>query len=299
MGWVARWRRWGMGTCDRLSYENGDRWMRSGLQEKVRTLLARFGLEVRRLPKRMLEAPDCRLHPSFEHVLAYHLQSKADPSDVFFVQIGAFDGISGDPLHAHVTRYGWRGILVEPQPRYFEALQHTYAGYEELELVQAAIAEASGEAELYTLENPDAPDLPDWAPQIASFDLDSILRHRRAIPHLERRLRRETVRCITMDEVLEKARSRCDELDLVQIDVEGYDHRLIELMDLERFSPVMVRFEHKLLSPSKQDAAVRRLADHGYQILREAGDTLAYRPLEPGSDLETSPRRVVPGSRDT
>jgi hypothetical protein len=34
-----------------------------------------------------------------------------------FIQVGAFDGITTDPLHKYITRYGWRGILMEPQPR--------------------------------------------------------------------------------------------------------------------------------------------------------------------------------------
>src|SRR5215467_4813948 len=33
---------------------------------------------------------------------------------VFFVNIGANDGLAGDPLREFITTRGWRGILVEP-----------------------------------------------------------------------------------------------------------------------------------------------------------------------------------------
>lgn len=271
--------------------------MRSALKQKLHSLLARFGLHLERWPRRLLDTPDCRLHVGLDHVLAHHLLSKGDPADVFFVQIGAFDGVSGDPLHEYVKRFGWQGILVEPQRRYFAALERTYAGCKGLHLLQAAVAEVAGTAELYTLAEPDAPDLPAWAPQIASFDLQAILRHRRAIPDLEQRLRREIVRTVTMEDVLAMAESRGRSIDLIQIDVEGHDEQLVRQIDLERFSPAIVRWEHKHLSRTDRNAAIRRLADHGYRILQEATDTLAYRPVSTG--FAATDESAAAGSRET
>jgi|SRR5438034_11665604 len=37
--------------------------------------------------------------------------------ELTFIQIGTFDGITKDPLYKYIERYGWRGIMVEPQPR--------------------------------------------------------------------------------------------------------------------------------------------------------------------------------------
>ena len=39
-----------------------------------------------------------------------------------FIQVGANDGVYGDPLRSYVRRFGWKGILVEPQQDVFERL---------------------------------------------------------------------------------------------------------------------------------------------------------------------------------
>jgi hypothetical protein len=44
-----------------------------------------------------------------------------------FLQIGAYDGLAGDPLRPIVAEdERWYGILVEPQPQAFERLQRNY-----------------------------------------------------------------------------------------------------------------------------------------------------------------------------
>ena len=37
--------------------------------------------------------------------------------ELTFIQVGGFDGITTDPLYKYITRYGWRGVLLEPQSR--------------------------------------------------------------------------------------------------------------------------------------------------------------------------------------
>jgi hypothetical protein len=40
----------------------------------------------------------------------------AQRPDFFFVQIGANNGLTDDPLRQFVTKYHWHEVLVEPQP---------------------------------------------------------------------------------------------------------------------------------------------------------------------------------------
>lgn len=248
--------------------------MRRLLLSKLRAFLARYGLKIEWVPPTLLRDPSSVLALGFDEVLAHYLLERGDPSGVYFIQIGAFDGQSGDPLHRYVCRFGWRGILVEPQERYFRWLQRTYEGFDGLRLVRAAVAEEPGEKVLYTIGDLDAPDLPEWAPQVASFQLEAVLRHRPAIRDLEARLVREVVPCVPLAQIFEQAES---EIELVQIDTEGYDYQVLRQIDFGRFSPAIVRYEHKHLSLADQDAAVALLVRHGYRIAREANDTTAYR----------------------
>src|SRR5215471_2294818 len=53
-----------------------------------------------------------------------------NPSDFFFVQIGAHNGVTNDSLYSCGRRLGLRGLLIEPQPGPFQALLRNYAGCE-------------------------------------------------------------------------------------------------------------------------------------------------------------------------
>jgi hypothetical protein len=57
---------------------------------------------------------------SFEHLLNHLILHHAKA--LYFVQIGAFDGISGDPLYPFVKQGFLKGCLVEPQAYAFERL---------------------------------------------------------------------------------------------------------------------------------------------------------------------------------
>ncbi|MDP2593822.1 MAG: hypothetical protein Q8P36_00575 [bacterium] len=59
--------------------------------------------------------------------------------DFFFVQIGAHDGVHGDPIHEYVVKYNLAGVVVEPQPDVFKKLLETYRGTA-VSCVNAAIA---------------------------------------------------------------------------------------------------------------------------------------------------------------
>lgn len=87
-----------------------------------------------------------------------------DP-DFFFVQIGANDGLRNDPIHHYVRKYGWKGILVEPQSKVFSSLVKNYEGHSGLIFENVAIGEEDGEIELFTI---DAEEAQEWHNLIAT-----------------------------------------------------------------------------------------------------------------------------------
>ena len=48
--------------------------------------------------------------------------------DCVFIQVGAYDGVSTDPLRKYIGRCGWRGVMLEPQPGPAGRLRDLYAG---------------------------------------------------------------------------------------------------------------------------------------------------------------------------
>lgn len=192
------------------------------------------------------------------------------------MQIGAFDGRRYDPLFAWIQAYRWRGLLVEPQPRFFSELVENYRGVDGLDFRRIAVGVRNETRPFYTVA--DKPGVSHDAGMIASFDRETLLSHRKYIPELDSLLRSEEIECVALNDLL--AEVSADHIDLLQIDVEGYDHELIRILDLKRFAPSIVRFEHLHLTRDQHEASVGRLIAHGYRVCLEENDTLAYRPTE-------------------
>jgi len=67
-----------------------------------------------------------------------------------------------------------------------------------------------------------------------------------------------------------------DRVDLLQVDVEGYDAEVVRMFDFDRWRPSIVNFEHTHLSPRDHESAMRHLVSHGYQIATTGVDTMGY-----------------------
>jgi FkbM family methyltransferase len=201
--------------------------------------------------------------------------------EVFFIQIGAFDGISNDPLHAYIKAHGWRGVLVEPQAAPFEQLKENYRGQDQFAFVNAAIAEADGMTDFYVVR--DAENLPPWSQKIASLKKDNVLKHREGLPEYGVRVgigdideRMEAVQVEALTFATLAKRCGVERVDLLQVDAEGYDARILAQVDFERFRPAIVRYEHMHLSQEEQEATLRLLREWGYLIVIGFTETLAY-----------------------
>ena len=201
--------------------------------------------------------------------MAHYLATRSDERPLFFVQVGANDGIHDDPLRPYVLEENWRGILIEPQQLAFERLAANYAGAEGLTLVNAAISEQAGSRPLYLLRDEDgALDPIGGSSSFLREPLEAVITKlgiRATIDSVE-------VRCTTFTDLLADVAY----LDLLQIDVEGFDLEILRLFDFDRLSPPIVHFEHRHLSPDEIDEAYLLLAERGYGMVREENDTTAY-----------------------
>lgn len=246
----------------------------SSVRALVKTSLEGRGYRIGRLPP-LASEPGYALELDFEYVLAHYLERRADARPFFFVQIGAFDGMTHDRLHQHVREGGWHGVFVEPQPRYFHRLLESYDTTDGLTFVNAAVDRERGSRALYGVERANGEPI-DALAHLAPFSRAHLLDWLRRDGHRAEsdiRIGKTHVQCLTFDDVL----ADVDYVDLLHIDVEGYDFELLKLFDFDRFAPGIVRFEHVHLSRGQWDAAVRLLARRGYHTVREQYDTTAYR----------------------
>ena len=122
------------------------------MRETLKAGLERLGYRIGRLPPLASESRFA-LQIDFDYVIAHYLSRRADPRPFYFVQVGAFDGVTNDRLHAHVREGGWRGVLVEPQSRPFARLVENYGDLDGLTFVNAAVDREKGSRALYVVQD--------------------------------------------------------------------------------------------------------------------------------------------------
>jgi FkbM family methyltransferase len=245
--------------------------LKSSLRKALNRFTAATGWRPIRKPRPLWLHPDSELSPTIDLVLAHYRQRNCSP---FCLQVGGFDGVTGDPIYPLIEKYSLHGIVVEPQPWAFERLTANYAKFgNRFRLVNAAVAPEDGTRTLYYVR-PGAKG-PEWLPQIASFDKSVLLKHKFASPDLAAHVAAVEVPCVTFSTLLRE--STGVSIDVLQIDAEGYDAEILRLYDLRRHQPAIVHYEHVHLRNGENEALVGQLIDLGYMVSVSQFDTLAYR----------------------
>jgi FkbM family methyltransferase len=223
---------------------------------------------ISRTPPAILKRRSSQLCLDLDMVLSHY---RVTHPEVRYLQVGAFDGISGDPIYPLIERHGLQGILIEPQKDVFERLRANYARFPNFRLVNAAIADHDGSSTLFRTK-PGAG--PEWLGQIASFNRDVLMWHARKLSNLESLVESEQVRCMTFATLFKE--EAIGKVDLLQIDAEGFDAEILRLFDIPLRRPAIVHFEHIHLSVEDHEKTVGLLVNQRYRVTASSTDTLAY-----------------------
>lgn len=242
------------------------------------------------------------LPPSFfQTVLERSIQGGGD--GYFFVQIGANDGVSNDPLHRFVRRHRPRGILVEPQHDVFRSLVDNYRGQEGLRFANLAIARQDGMMPIYRI-------VPDFYETFRSLYRSSA--NPSGVSSLDRRhvedfllnnarsffsdrsvgdyVRADEIETCTFRTFID--RYGIDRIDLLQVDTEGFDFEVVRMLfDSTVLRPRVLNFEHKNLSWEDRESCEMLLLERGYSLFHHRGNTCAFRSL-----ALTPPTPAVPAT---
>jgi FkbM family methyltransferase len=187
-----------------------------------------------------------------------------------FIQVGAFDGLTADPLYRYIDRCRWRGVMLEPQPALAAKLRQLYKDNSNIVILEAAVDSEHTTRTLYTV---DSDTFPNWAAGLASFNRDHILRHDWVLPGIEKSIREIRVSCIPFSEIIE-SRPGGDGLDVLQIDAEGADGRILSLFPFDRLRPAIVHWEIKNMTKPEQESALDLLCANGYLISRSGDEDM-------------------------
>lgn len=228
-----------------------------------RALAALAKLHGYRLERRwpfLIRAERRDLNLSYEDVLEFQY---ARSRHFQFVSVGAYDGVANDPINRFARSHDCHGILLEPQPEVFARLSANYAQFPQCKLLNAAVDEVSGTRTIHFVPA-GIPGLPEWTEQIASFQLEHVLKHETQAPGLTAYVQSRDIRTISFNELLDMFEVHA--IDVLQIDAEGMDAQLLAWFPFERLRPAVLHYEVTHLSTQELADVRRRLEGFGYQV---------------------------------
>jgi FkbM family methyltransferase len=191
--------------------------------------------------------------------------------DFFFIQVGANDGRSYDPIYELVTQHELAGLAIEPLPDMYELLKNTYLKYPKVRTANFAIHRTEKEVTLYRVRA--NADVADWAHGIASLDPSH---HHRSNTRSDL-IVAEKVPALSLKEVFE--RFGIKKFDFLQVDAEGYDAEIIRMLLETDIRPNIIQFEYGYGNMCRKELLelVERLFESGYWISMQENDCIAYR----------------------
>ncbi len=185
----------------------------------------------------------------------------------FVLQIGAMDGVFFDLLNPHLSQGGWQGILIEPLPDMFAALQKTYATHPDLRLVNCAISDHEGTLTLRRI-NPEAVIkglLPKEALGMTTGFTD------RGFPARDdyqesfaAHMQEMEVPCCLIQKILDQ--HAVEKVDLVVIDAEGADWLIAKQVDFARYKTRLLCIEYSSLKPDEIQQCYDLMRAQGYDM---------------------------------
>jgi FkbM family methyltransferase len=218
----------------------------------------------------------------------------AEQPSFSIVQIGAYIGNDDadplyeflcehlDPARARSTGRNTKVVLVEPIREYFDLLCENYSIIPKIEFENVAIAETAGVMDMYRLDvNPLEHGYPAWLAEMSSLKKERMEelwdKHERNQElkqfYLEHRVV-EKVNCMTLQQLFDKHQIR--QLDLLQVDAEGYDFEILKTLDFDRITPRFINYERVLLQED-EPACREMLSAQGYALIDWGQDTLCIR----------------------
>jgi FkbM family methyltransferase len=184
---------------------------------------------------------------------------------VFFVQIGANDGIMNDPIYDLVIASQWRGLLIEPIKATYDALCENYRHKSDLLLANCAIADEPGSRIIYSFKYND-----DIFQQLFSLVPEKLESSRNEVARLCQCMPEDLqivggqVWCETLENLLK--RYGVEKIDFIIMDVEGYEWNIIKSYNFDYLKPKIVIYEKTHLSEEDQTASMAYLAKFGYRL---------------------------------
>jgi FkbM family methyltransferase len=234
--------------------------VKAGAYRSAKARLRGVRVELRRLPKQPDAVADGYYRPprscqipnlGFLYELFFGRRS-----DGFFVEVGAYDGISFSNTSC-LAEAGWQGLFIEPVPEFAQRCRARYAGNELIEVIECAVGSSDTPIELLvggplTTANQalasEYADVP-WSKEIAA------------------NMRSIEVPQVRLDDLLSE-RPIAPGFDLLVVDVEGFEASVMRggHSFFTNKKPSVVVFEENRNQSHEQAESISIMQSYGYDI---------------------------------
>ncbi len=205
-------------------------------------------------------------------------------TQIFVIQVGANDGINHDPIHKFIKRDRWSGILIEPQPFVFRNKLHPlYRRNQNIALENIAISNENCLMDMYRLSFTNER----WATGLTTFEREVLQKrvdaggvdftaNKQGVITPARKedyIENFKVEAKSFDFLLEKYQVK--QVNVLQIDAEGFDFEVVKLFNLSKNQPDVVVFEADHLSEDDFKEVGSYLTVNNYRFKKLGRDVLA------------------------
>ena len=241
-------------------------------------ILKRFILNfIKRLGYRIKKIPAFKIKIDYKNLL-YVILSNLNKKKYKIIQIGSNDGKKGDPINSFIEEYhnsiSYLGF--EPQEIPFNKLKKRYQNFKNFYFIKNCIGEKKKSRFYYLNKN-----FEELCKKknINFSDVESSL--------LEKNLKKKIillglnpkdyienyeVLITPLKESIKKENKSLiknfKNIDLLQIDCEGYDDKVIYNSSIEFFSPAIINFEYVNLSKKKLKNLIKFLNNKSYKCIK-------------------------------
>ncbi len=199
---------------------------------------------------------------------------------VRLIQVGANDGVMGDPVHEIVKQENVTSCLVEPAPPVFARLAETYRSYANVTCVQTAIVPDAGvhSVEFYSFAPRPGLHWDDVYSAWSSTTREHLEKFRPFVPDFDALVTSAHVPATTLTALFRA--TGWPTVDLLQVDVEGLDVALVGSIPFDDWAPRIVQFEHIHSDRAPLMALLARVRAAGYRTFSHGFDTLCVGEAE-------------------
>ena len=188
------------------------------------------------------------------------------------LQIGANDGERFDELNYFIKKYKIKSVLVEPINKYFYELKKNYSNYEFVKIENSAISVNNEISYLFAVNDKDINIYDEHVKGINSFEIQHLIKHGVKKNHIEKK----KINTLSVQDLIKKY--NINELDLLYVDTEGYDGKIVyEFIKSTKLNPIII-FEYIHIENNFFNKLINLLNDKKFKFFAINENLICYPP---------------------